>query len=348
VSGALRILSPGLLTTIQDFGRVGYRRLGIPAGGALDAVSLRAANLLAGNPPDAGALEIVAHGPSLVVDVESVRIALAGARAPIRVIRAATDRRHDLAVGQSITLRRGDVLWVGRLVGGATLYLAVEGGFAVEPVMGSQSTDLRGGFGGFMARALQARDALPLARDAASPRGELQLDLTAFATPRALRALDGPQSDFFSEVERAGFFTRAYRVGPQWSRMGLRLEGEPVRHARGHDIASDGIVQGSIQIPGDGQPIVLSAERQTTGGYPKIGAVISADLPALGRLGPGASVRFERVTLDEAEAAAGAHAALIERLPALLAPAPDDSDLPARLVAANLVSGVVDARASLG
>ena len=349
MSGALRVLSPGLQTTLQDFGRVGYRRLGIPAGGALDTLSLRAANLLAGNAPDAGALEIIAQGPSLVIDAASVRIGLAGACAPVRVIRASTDRRHDLEVGQSATLARGDVLWIGRLVGGATLYLAVAGGFAVEPVMGSVSTYLRGGFGGFRGRALQGADQLPLAGDAPAPRRELRLDLQPFRTPRALRVLEGPQSEFFSESERAGFFGRAYAVGSQWSRMGLRLEGVPVRHADGHDIASDGVVQGSIQIPGDGQPIVLSAERQTTGGYPKIGAVISADLPALGRLGPGAAIRFERVTLDEAEAAARVHAAFVERMPALLAPAPnDDSDLPARLAAANLVSGVVDGRASLG
>ena len=282
------------------------------------------------------------------MEAKSVRVALVGARAPLSVIRAAGERLLDLAVGMSATLKRGDVLRIGRLAGGATLYLAIEGGFAIEPVMGSQSTYLRGGFGGFLGRALLPGDIVALTQDAASPRGELCIDLTPFAAPKTLRALEGPQSDFFSEAERAAFFARAYRVSSQWSRMGLRLEGEPVRHARGADIASDGIVQGSIQIPGDGLPIVLSAERQTTGGYPKIGAVISSDLPALGRLGPGASLRFERVTLDDADAAAKAHASFIERMPSLLALLPEaDADLPARLAAANLVSGVVDARASL-
>jgi len=343
---ALRAAAPGILTTLQDFGRHGRQRLGIPAGGALDPLSLRAANLLAGNPPDAGALEIVAQGPTLVVQASSVRIGLAGARAPIAIIRAAHERRIEAAVGMSVTLKRGDVIRIGRVVGASVLYLAVEGGFAVEPTMDSQSTYLRGGFGGFAGRALQAGDLLPLARNEASPRAELCLDLAPFALRTSLRAIEGPQSDFFADEERAAFFGRTYRISPQWSRMGLRLDGEPVRHARGADIASDGVVQGSIQVPGDGQPIVLSAERQTTGGYPKIAAVISADLPALGRLGPGASVRFERVTLDEAEAAARIHAAFVERLPTLLAPLPpaDVGDLPARLAAANLVSGVIDAR----
>ena len=347
---ALRVIAPGLMTTVQDLGRVGYQRLGIPAGGALDPVSLRAANLIAGNPPDAGALEIFAQGPAVRLEAASARIALMGAHAPAVIIRAAAERRLELAVGQSATLNRGDVLRIGRLVGSATLYLAIEGGLAIEPVMGSLATYLRGGLGGFQGRALIAGDALPLVRETASPRAELRLSLAPFTASKTLRVLEGPQSDFFTKRERAAFFRRTWRVGPQWSRMGLRLQGEPIWRARAADIASDGIVQGSIQIPGDGQPIVLSAERQTTGGYPKIGAVISADLPALGRLGPEAWVQFERVRLHEAEAAARAHTAFLDRLPSLLAPVADESgaDLPARLAAANLVSGVVDARAALG
>ena len=329
------------MTTVQDFGRIGYQRLGIPVGGALDPLSLRAANLLVGNPPDAGALEIIASGPTLAIEAESVRAAFVGADADLSVAGEAFGPR----VSRSMLLRRGDILRVGPLRGSATLYMAVENGFDIAPVMGSVSTYLRGGLGGWRGRALAAGDVLPLKRSSTPERAELALDTADFAPRRRLRVLEGPQSEYFSEEERAAFFGREYCVGPGWNRMGMRLVGEPVRHSRGYNVTSDGIVRGSIQIPGDGLPIVLLAEHQTTGGYPKIGAVISADLPALGRLGVGSKVAFERVSLEEAEAAGRAHLALIERLPSRLLPmsAAGSRDLPARLGETNLVSGVIDA-----
>ncbi len=344
MTALLRVLSPGLLTTIQDLGRVGYQRLGIPVGGALDVLSLRAANALVGNPPDAGALEMAAIGPTFAVEADSVRVAFVGARATLSHSRPSSPRPTDLAAGRSAVLRRGDVLRVGRLLGSATLYMAVEGGFAVEPVLGSVSTYLRGGLGGLDGRALQGGDAIPLAKGEAPERDERVLDSSDLAPPRRLRVLEGPQDDYFSDSERSVFFGRDYVVGPGWSRMGMRLEGTPVRHSRGYDVASDGVVRGSIQIPGDGLPVVLLAEHQTTGGYPKIGAVISADLPALGRLACGAPIAFERVTLEEAEEAARAMAAFVERLPARCRPVAAALDLPARLGELNLVSGVIDAR----
>ncbi|MFY9969469.1 MAG: biotin-dependent carboxyltransferase family protein [Roseiarcus sp.] len=341
MSAALRVVAPGLMTTVQDFGRIGYQRLGIPVGGALDPLSLRAANLLVGNPPDAGALEVIASGPTLAIEAECVRVAFVGADADLSVAGEAFDPR----VSRSMLLRRGDILRVGPLRGSATLYMAVEGGFDIAPVMGSFSTYLRGGLGGWRGRALAAGDVLPLKRSSTPERAELAFDTADFAPRRRLRVLEGPQSDYFSEEERAAFFGREYSVGPGWNRMGMRLVGEPVRHSRGYNVTSDGIVRGSIQIPGDGLPIVLLAEHQTTGGYPKIGAVISADLPALGRLGVGSKVAFERVSLKEAEAAGRAHLALVERLPSRLSPmsAAGSRDLPARLGETNLVSGVIDA-----
>ncbi|MGA9850350.1 MAG: biotin-dependent carboxyltransferase family protein [Roseiarcus sp.] len=337
----MRVVAPGLMTTVQDFGRIGYQRLGIPVGGALDPLSLRAANLLVGNPPDAGALEVIASGPTLAIEAECVRVAFVGADADLSVAGEAFDPR----VSRSMLLRRGDILRVGPLRGSATLYMAVEGGFDIAPVMGSFSTYLRGGLGGWRGRALAAGDVLPLKRSSTPERAELAFDTADFAPRRRLRVLEGPQSDYFSEEERAAFFGREYSVGPGWNRMGMRLVGEPVRHSRGYNVTSDGIVRGSIQIPGDGLPIVLLAEHQTTGGYPKIGAVISADLPALGRLGVGSKVAFERVSLKEAEAAGRAHLALVERLPSRLSPmsAAGSRDLPARLGETNLVSGVIDA-----
>ncbi len=346
MSAALRVFAPGLLTTVQDFGRVGYQRLGIPVGGALDPLCLRAANLIVGNPPDAAGLEMVGRGPTLTIEAESARLAFMGARLELGLTGLAPAQRFDIRSGESVVLRRGDTLRVGRLLGSATAYMAVEGGFAIEPVMGSLSTYLRGGFGGWNGRALQTGDVIPLARNTASERIELRLETREFAPPLSLRVLEGPQSDYFSDEERAGFFGRQYVVGPGWNRMGMRLEGVPLKHSRGYNVTSDGVVRGSIQAPGDGLPIVLLAEHQTTGGYPKIGAVVSADLPALGRLGAGSRIAFERVSLAEAEAAARAHAAFIDGLPSLLRPAPAAPviDLPARLSEANLVSGVVDGR----
>ena len=333
---ALRILAPGLLTSVQDLGRVGYQRFGIPVGGALDALSLRAANLLVGNPPDAGGLEIIASGPTFAVEAESARVAFVGAAVDLVLTREASPSRTAIRVGQSALLRRGDSLRAGSLKGSSTLYMAVEGGFDIPPVMGSVSTYLRGGFGGWRGRALKPGDCLPLKRAQAPERAELSVDAALFAPPRRFRvSVEGPQSDHFSEQECAAFFRRDYVVGPGWNRMGMRLAGEPLKPSRGHNVTSDGVVRGSIQIPGDGLPIVLLAEHQTTGGYPKIGAVISADLPALGRLGVGSKLAFERVSREEADAARVAHASLIERLPSRLSPldAARSLDLPARSAA---------------
>jgi biotin-dependent carboxylase-like uncharacterized protein len=345
VSAALRVLAPGLMTTVQDLGRIGDQRLGIPVGGALDALSLRAANLLVGNPPDVGGLEIIASGPTLAIEAESTRLAFVGADADLSATGEAPFSSFDIRVSRSMLLRRGDILRVGPLRGSATLYMAVEGGFDIAPVLGSVSTYLRGGLGGFQGRSLAAGDVLPLKRNWASERPEQALHTGDFAPRSRLRVLEGPQSDHFGEKERAAFFRREYVVGPGWNRMGMRLIGEPVTHSRGYNVTSDGIVRGSIQVPGDGLPIVLLAEHQTTGGYPKIGAVISADLPALGRLGVGSRFAFERVSLEEAEAAGRAHLAFVERLPSRLSPltAAWSPDLPARLSETNLVSGVIDA-----
>ena len=346
----LRILAAGLMTTVQDLGRVGYQRLGIPVGGALDALSLRAANLLVGNPPDAGGLEIIASGPAFAVEAESARVAFVGAAVDLVLTREASPSRSAIRVGQSALLRRGECLRAGSLKGSSTLYMAVEGGFDIAPVMGSVSTYLRGGLGGWRGRALKPGDCLPLKTPHPPERAELCVDPALFAPPRRFRVLEGPQSDHFSEDERAAFFRRDYVVGPGWNRMGMPLAGEALKPSRGYNVTSDGVVRGSIQIPGDGLPIVLLAEHQTTGGYPKIAAVISADLPALGRLGAGSKLAFERVSREEAEAARRAHATLIERLPSRLSPIdPTGSlDLPARLGEANLVSGVIDACAWMG
>jgi biotin-dependent carboxylase-like uncharacterized protein len=341
---ALRVISPGLLTTIQDLGRPGHQHLGIPVSGALDPVSLRAANALVGNAPGTGALEVAYVGPTLAVEADDVRMAFVGARAAIEILTHETASAGTLiGTMESIHLRRGDIVRIGSLWDATTLYVAVEGGFDIAPVLGSVSTYIRGGFGGWQGRALVAGDLLPLVQDTATERDEYRLVGLDLSAPERIRVIAGPQCDYFSEAAIANFFASEYTVGAGSDRMGMRLDGRPLDHIRGFNITSDAIAPGSIQVPGNGKPIVLLADRQTTGGYPKIATVISADLPALGRLPIGAKVAFEPVTIDVAVAARRKLLAEIDGIadkivPLVLA----GTDMTPRLLDSNLISGIVD------
>ena len=346
MSGHLRVIAPGLMTTVQDLGRPGYQRLGVPPSGALDPVALRAANLLVGNPATTAALEMARTGATFMVEADSVRVALAGARAEIEP--AAGDTRLRLNPLESARLLRGQRLRVV-LTGGAVAYLAVEGGFALREVMGSLSTLTRAAIGGFAGRALRTGDLLPLRHRAATEREELALPLLPLLrAPSAgqagrIRVVLGPQDDHFSAAGLQTLLSATYTITQASDRMGMRLAGPALEHAQGYDIVSDGIATGAIQVPGDGLPIVLLADRQTTGGYPKIATVISADIPALGRLSPGARVAFAAVTVAAAEAAARRLSRDIAALGHLVARGTPVLDA-ARLMGENLVSGMVDAR----
>jgi biotin-dependent carboxylase-like uncharacterized protein len=342
---ALRVVAPGLMTTLQDLGRRGYQSLGIPVSGALDAVALAAANAVAGNAPGSGALEIAHLGPTLEVEAESVRVAFAGSAAAIEVLpRAGAAGGRRLAPLESVRLERGAVLRIGALGESALGYLAVEGGFDAAPVLGSQSTYTRAGLGGFAGRALRAGDRLPLRRAAAEAREEGRLPDLDLAPPRRVRVVLGPQDDCFSEGAKRTLLEATFTVSAASDRMGMRLEGPALEHAGGFNIVSDGIAPGSIQVPGNGLPIVLLADRQTTGGYPKIATVIAADLPALGRLAPDASIGFAAVGVAEAEAEHRRHAAMLAALPQRVVAARGVGGIDtAALLASNLVSGVVSA-----
>lgn len=340
----LHVLAPGLVTTVQDFGRVGFQRLGVSVCGAIDPVSLRAANLLVGNPADAGALEILCLGPTLAVEADAVRVAVMGGPAAIDILpdaAAAGGRRIEPM--SSARLVRGETLRIGALSGASVLYLAVEGGFAIEPVLGSVATDIRGGIGGWQGRALRAGDRLPLRQGSAAERGEVQIEGIDVRPRPRIRVIVGPQADHFADSEVAAFLASAYVIGPS-DRMGIRLQGRPLAHARGFDIVSDGIAAGAIQVPGDGQPIVLSADRQTTGGYPKIATVISADLPALVRHPVGARVTFEAVSQEAAAAARQQYVTELAAIKDKIVPLRRHrADVAARLQQDNLISGFVSA-----
>jgi len=345
MSPALRVLTPGLLTTVQDLGRTGYQHLGIPVSGVLDPVSLRAANVLVGNPPEMAALEVAYVGPTLVVEADNVRVAVVGGRAAIEILPSEQASAGTLIEPvESVHLKRGNVIRIGSLIDAATLYIAVEGGFDIAPVLGSASTYLRGNLGGLQGRALDAGDRLPLLRNRASEREECRFGELDLQAPEFFRVIAGPQDDYFSTATIARFFDSEYKVGAGSDRMGMRLDGPALQHAHGYNIISDAIAPGSIQIPGNGKPIVLLADRQTTGGYPKIATVISADLPALGRLRTGANLRFKAVTLDEAVEARRELFAELESLPDKLTSITfDDTIAPSRLFDNNLISGFVDA-----
>ncbi len=296
---ALEVIAPGLHTTVQDRGRFGFQDVGLPASGPLDRVSLSLANALVGNPPSTPALELLLQGPTLKVLAESVRVALVGCNAGIEI------RSGNAAIvpaGRSVRLVRDDVFRIGALRDSVCAYLAIEGGPAIAPVLGSASTYVRGAIGGFQGRRLQAHDVVPLKLTGVEARTEYALSRPLdLALDQPIRVVLGPQADYFTDGAVKTFLSSDYTVSPQADRMGYRLEGPALAHAKGYNIVSDGIVVGAIQVPGSGLPIVLLVDHQTTGGYPKIATVISTDIPVIGRRKPGRPVRFVEVDVHAAE-----------------------------------------------
>ena len=341
MTAMLKIIEPGLQTTVQDLGRTGYQRFGIPVSGALDNVALRVANAIVGNRPDEAALEVLFTGPTLEVHADSVRVAVASDGAAIEVHGRPARRIDGL---RSVVLERGQIFHVTAGKGGQAAYLAIEGGLALPAIMGSRSTYQRAGIGGFNGRALQAGDELMLARSGSEPRTEAMLRMFPLVRPERVRVVLGPQDDYFSAQALKLFLTEQYTVTRDADRMGLRLDGPELTHIKGHDIVSDGIAPGAIQVPGNGLPIMLRADRQTTGGYPKIATVISADLASIGRLGPGNTFRFAAISVDEATEARRALETEVAAVHTQLMVPPDDIILDeSRLYSANLIDGVVSA-----
>ena len=343
---ALKVVRAGLFDTLQDLGRIGFMALGMPTAGAMDRVGLRLANALLGNPPGTAGLEIGVMGPDLLVEADSVRVALVGPLSPA-LLETADAVPKPLESDRTHLLKRGQILRVGMIEGSSTAYVVVAGGFALPAFMGSLSTYSRAGVGGLEGRKLAPGDLLPLAHEQASPGDERKLAAPFDYGSGPIRIVWGPQEDYFTAAGRRTFVESDYRVSKEADRMGIRFEGPTIEHATsvekgGADIISDGIGPGAIQVPGAGLPIVLLADRQTVGGYPKIATVASVDLPRLGRLLPGQTVRFQPILVEEAEKLRREQEARIARAIAdfKVARPPGGIDL-ARLYEENLIDGVV-------
>ncbi len=295
----LQIIEPGIFTTLQDLGRVGYQKYGVTRGGAMDPRALRAANELVGNDATAACLEIMSNGVTLRA-LEKCVVALAGAPYILRVQERAVP--HNAA----LYLRAGEILQMRAPAWGCYAYLALGGGVAAPQVLGSRATALRDGFGGWQGRALQSGDVLePVRAGVPLERAGKMLDesFARYYTDDApLRILWGPHDEFFDAATRALFLRASFRVSELSDRQAARLQGAALPRRAG-DVLSCGVTRGAIQVPPDGQPIVLQADHQTAGGYPILGAVIRADIPRLAQKRAGERVRFAETTLAQAHAA---------------------------------------------
>jgi biotin-dependent carboxylase-like uncharacterized protein len=324
---ALEIIHCGPGASVQDAGRFGYRRFGVSTAGAMDRRALALANALVGNPPDAAAVELPLSGAAFRVTGGPVLVAACG---PGTTLAFAGRPVPDNTSVQAVD---GDTVAVGPPRDGVYSYLAVAGGIQTPPVLGSHSCHRRSGIGGDV---LSPGDRLPCAGGAAETV-LLFPDGIGYGNGEAIRIVPGPQIDFFEQAEWTRFLSTPYRISPRSDRMGMRLDGPVLRSAKGHDIVSEGVVPGSVQVPGDGKPIVLGRDCQTTGGYPKIATVISADLDRLAQIPFGCEVRFRVVSEADAIDAARRSAVWCNALRAHAKPV---SEVSADLLSHNLIGGV--------
>jgi biotin-dependent carboxylase-like uncharacterized protein len=301
----LVVASIGPACSVQDHGRDGYQRYGLVASGAMDRLALAAANTLLGNAPFAAAIEISPFTASFTARNGAVRVALCGA------LRSADIAGRAMPNNASTTVTEGETLNIGFAKGGAFSYLAIEGGIEGEPTFGSLAVNPRAGLGSPFARPLQQGDELTAKPASGAP--EQRIELPAVSGP--IRVVLGPQDDEFADDAKALFLDSDWKISATSDRMGYRLEGPVIKHLHGHNIVSDGTVDGSIQVPGNGAPIVLMMDRNTTGGYPKIATVISADLGRLAQTPAGTAFRFKAVSMQEAQAEARKFAGLLRSLP---------------------------------
>ena len=334
MSGLL-VLEAGPYTSVQDRGRFGRQRYGMGTAGAMDLTSLALANVLVGQEAGAAGIEVGPLPARFQAQGGSVRLAVAGAE------RGMSANGKPVANGETILLADGEILALRATKSRVFSYICLEGGIVAPPVAGSLSVHARSGIGSPLPRALLAGDALEVGE-----AGVWQAERTLATSPPGngpIRVVLGPQDDHFSAGGLAAFLDSDWTISVTSDRMGYRLEGASISHAKGHNIISDGIALGSIQIPGNGQPLVLLADRGTTGGYPKIATIISADIGRMGQTPAGSKVRFIAVSIEQAEGAARAMAEWVAGLPRAVREV-GGGDLSAEfLLGANLAGAATDA-----
>lgn len=299
----LKILKNGLQTTVQDLGRTGFQKYGVIASGAMDPFAHRLANLLVGNNEQSATLEITLVGP-VIEFTEDALIALCGGDLSPQLDGSA------VRTWRTLTVHKGSTLTFGEPRIGARCYLAISGGIDVPAVMGSRSTYLRAGIGGFQGRALEKGDVLPIGeitqqQEALQQHSENEFDWLLsparyFEEP-VTRMMPGRQFDLFDEDSKKRIFSETFKVSANSDRMGYRLEGTSLSLETPAELISEAVAFGSVQVPADGNPIVLLADRQTTGGYPKIGQVASVDLPLISQLKQGQRLRFKTISVADAQ-----------------------------------------------
>jgi antagonist of KipI len=311
---SIKVLRPGLLTSLQDLGRYGYQKHGVIVSGGMDTYSLRAANILVGNVEREGVLEITLLGPSLMLEKDTLLAITGGDLSP-------SINGEPVPMWRPVYLKQDSILQFGACKSGCRAYLAVAGGYGIPAVMGSKSTYLRAGIGGFQGRALKEGDVLPLnSSQVQSARFMRQLvkksvsdsfvstswfigreHISRDARNIAVRVTRGNQFEQFTPESKEQFWNCPFKVTPQSDRMGYRLSGPALKLAEPLEMISEAVALGTIQVPPDGNPIILLADRQTAGGYPKIAQVAMADIPIVAQNKPGSEIWFQEISLAEAE-----------------------------------------------
>jgi antagonist of KipI len=294
--GTITVIQPGMLTTIQDLGRWGFGKIGMPVAGVMDDYAARVGNILLGNDENAPVLEITLIGPVISFQDETCLVITGGNLQPCL-------NNYPIKMWTIYQAKPGDILSFAGVSAGCRAYIAVAGGFEVKTVMRSASTYLRGKLGGYKGRALKAGDVLHIGGtfDSNIPVG-FPLPSEYFPDYQdTVRVIMGPQDDAFTQKGIDTFLSAEYTVTNEADRMGCRLDGPEISHKNGADIISDGIALGAIQVPAHGKPIIMLADRQTTGGYTKIANVISVDIPSVAQKKPGDHLTFEKVSIEEAQ-----------------------------------------------
>ncbi|WP_129598179.1 biotin-dependent carboxyltransferase family protein [Anaerophilus nitritogenes] len=294
--GQIKIVHPGLLTTIQDEGRYGYQQFGVPVSGVMDDFSYRVSNILVGNEEKEAVLEVTMMGPTIEFEEEGMISITGGDLSPMI-------NGKSISMWRSIHVKTGDTLSFGAIKSGCRSYISFCGGIKTPIVMGSRSTYMKAKIGGLEGRALKAGDIVPIGEKIKNFSSRILpvKYIPQYEKEIEVRVILGPQEDAFTKEGIHTFLANSYTVTNECDRMGFRLDGEEIKHIDGGDIISDGINFGAIQIPGHGKPIVMMADRQTTGGYTKIANVISVDLYKIAQAKPKDQIRFKKVDIKQAQ-----------------------------------------------